>query len=262
MSETRGSRPAGDPSALSPAVPPPAATQPLNARGQEAAQAALDSAQQVSSNAPIPGASPRYNRVFINVPRGEIASVRIVDTDFVFVLKSGIRVLIRDGALRAAAEPDYGIVFAGEEAVEGQALIGIADSSQGLVVNREPWVETDIRPREETPTSVVEQREIKPEAESTFLGGAVVAWYQSLWAVGGSAAAGVAGLAMAGKKVVAAVSTVTSGTDLLISAFAGPFIVPVVVEVYDVDGVLIAITVSQENGSHKFTLPADLATAC
>ena len=171
MSETRGSRPAGDPSASSPAEPPPSGN-----RAEEAARAALTAAQQAPAAAPAPGASPRYNRVYINVPRGDIATVRIVDTDFVFILKSGVRVLIRDGALRAAAEPDYGIVFAGEDAVEGQALIGIADSSQGLVVNREPWVETDIRPREETPTTAAAA---KPQGdgkeESSFLGGATIA---------------------------------------------------------------------------------------
>ena len=121
------------------------------ATGSEAAAAqAAAAARAASAAAARAAAVPRYNRVVINVPRAEVVGVAIVDTDFVFTLKSGVRLLVRDGAMRAAAEPDFAIVFA-DEAVDGQALIAVADANSGISVTQDPWGEALVRPGEATP---------------------------------------------------------------------------------------------------------------
>ena len=53
----------------------------------------------------------------IRLPIGaaEIASVRVLDTDLIVILKSGKRVTIRDGAMRAMIDPNLRIAFADGE---------------------------------------------------------------------------------------------------------------------------------------------------
>jgi hypothetical protein len=76
----------------------------------------------------------------------------------------------------------------------------------------------------------------------------------------GSAALGVAGLSGLGAATaaVAGGSATTLATIVEIVAVGGPFIADVLVTLYDADGRVVAVSVSNDPGSHTFNLPADL----
>ncbi len=68
------------------------------------------------------------NLAALDVLRRDIAKVVVVDTDFVIQMKSGRKILIRDGALRSATEEDFKLVFSDNEVVSGKEFFGVAQN--------------------------------------------------------------------------------------------------------------------------------------
>ena len=58
---------------------------------------------------------PEVAKVQLPAKASEIASIRVVDTDLVVILKNGQRLNIRDGAMRAMLEPELRIAFSDGE---------------------------------------------------------------------------------------------------------------------------------------------------
>lgn len=242
-------------------TPRPAPSEGQAISPEAAAAQAAAAARAAAAAAARAAAVPRYNRVVINVPRTEVVGVAIVDTDFVFTLKSGVRLLVRDGAMRSAAEPDFAIIFAGE-AVEGQSLIAVADANSGISVTQDPWGEALARPGEATPGLVPETTSTAmaapastvppaPPAQPDMLEGVRRFFQQPLVSLG-SAALGVAGLSGLGAATaaVAGGSATTLATIVEVVAVGGPFIADVLVTLYDADGRVVAVSVSNDPGSH------------
>ena len=66
-------------------------------------------------------------KLLLDIKRQDVARVEIVDTDFVLTLKSGRKVLVRDGALRTTLDQNFVLVFLDEE-VGGKALFDQAQA--------------------------------------------------------------------------------------------------------------------------------------
>lgn len=76
-------------------------------------------------------ASSMKNLAALDVLRRDIAKVAVVDTDFVVHMKSGRKILIRDGALRSATEDDFKVMFSDNELVSGKEFFSEAQTLPG-----------------------------------------------------------------------------------------------------------------------------------
>jgi len=74
---------------------------------------------------------PVSGTVKIPVKASEIASIRVVDTDLVVILKTGQRLNIRDGAMRAMLDPDLRITFLDGELCASDMLKQVGDVQLG-----------------------------------------------------------------------------------------------------------------------------------
>ncbi len=83
------------------------------------------------------------NLAALDVLRRDIAKVNVVDTDFVVQMKSGRKILIRDGALRSATEEDFKVVFSDNEVVSGKEFFGEAQNLPGGNLDAN-WADTAI----------------------------------------------------------------------------------------------------------------------
>lgn len=83
------------------------------------------------------------NLAALDVLRRDIAKVIVVDTDFVVHMKSGRKILIRDGALRSATEDDFKVVFSDNEVVSGKDFFSEAQSLPGVNLEAN-WADTAI----------------------------------------------------------------------------------------------------------------------
>lgn len=98
----------------------------------------------------------------INIARSEVERIHLVDTDFVLVLKSKRRVLLRDAALKATTDEEFAVVFQ-DERVGGQELFGQAqsqdpsldawkdDAAEALTDNASPVAEAVTSPQMPAP---------------------------------------------------------------------------------------------------------------
>lgn len=69
-------------------------------------------------------------KVRVKVARGDVASVRIVDTDLVFTLKDGRKVYVRDGAVQSMVDQGFAVEFSDGETVSGQELLQSAGTAE------------------------------------------------------------------------------------------------------------------------------------
>ena len=74
---------------------------------------------------------PTSGMVKIPFKASEIASIRVVDTDLVVILKNGQRLTIRDGAMRAMLDPDLRIAFNDVELRASDMLKQVGDVQLG-----------------------------------------------------------------------------------------------------------------------------------
>ena len=58
----------------------------------------------------------------LDIVRKDIARVEVVDTDFVITTRNGRKILLRDGALNAVTDEDFGVVFSDQESVPAKSL--------------------------------------------------------------------------------------------------------------------------------------------
>lgn len=111
------------------------------------------------------------NLAALDVLRRDIARVIVVDTDFVVHMKSGRKILIRDGALRSATEDDFKVVFSDNEVVSGKEFFGEAQSLPGgnLEAN---WADTAITdmPASEVSTAALVAPAVAASSSYTTIG--------------------------------------------------------------------------------------------
>ena len=77
--------------------------------------------------------------VQLDVLRSEVERVHIVDTDFVILLKSKRRVLLRDGALKSITMDEFAIEFS-DETLPGKTFFAMAEP---LPASYEAWSDVD-----------------------------------------------------------------------------------------------------------------------
>ena len=90
---------------------------------------------------PVRSNMARPKTVRINVAKGDVVKVEVIDTDFLLILKDGAKLLIKDGALSAAAEPNYKLVFIDGEA-SGQYFLSQSQVLSGPPSDASAWGDT------------------------------------------------------------------------------------------------------------------------
>lgn len=94
------------------------------------------------------------NSVSIDVLRKDIARVEVVDTDFVIIMKSTRKILIRDGALNAVTDEDFSITFSDAEEVPGKVLFSETEADGATSLNSN-WSDGQLKDAEMAAALVV-----------------------------------------------------------------------------------------------------------
>lgn len=126
------------------------------------------------------------NLVRLGVARTDVKTIQIVDTDFVVTLKSGRKVVVPDGAVKAMLDPDFSIAFADGEVLGSSVL----QSAGPLEVNTISTTSVGSAP-DLTPTDKVEAAALKAGTPVTP-DGTVVATPVGLTGSGSSAGSAMA----------------------------------------------------------------------
>ena len=204
---------------------------------------------------PVRSNTARPKTVRINVAKGDVVKVEVIDTDFLLILKDGAKLLIKDGALNAAAEPNYKLVFIDGEA-SGQYFL-----SQSQVLSGPP---SDTSAWGDTLSPATEAQAPAPALESAPAPAPAVAHQpppepKPFFSLGtlGSIAAGLAAVAgMAGSKndsTAGGDTTETGSTVVSLLIVAGPVINKMLVTVYDANGNPLAIGFTESDGTITLT---------
>lgn len=83
---------------------------------------------------------PVVNLARVPFSKAEIASVRVVDTDLILVLKNGQRVTVRDGAMRSMLDPEWRIAMVDGEVLGSDLLKQVGKAQVGVLA------ETTVQP--------------------------------------------------------------------------------------------------------------------
>jgi hypothetical protein len=205
--------------------------------------------------------------VRLNVALAEVVHIHVVGTDFVLTLSSGAKLLVKDGALNAAAEPEFSLEFL-DARLSGQDAMGQSQIASDVSLASSPWGDAISQPPQAevplpTPEKLApEPLAVKPVAEpepffslgmwSTIAGGvAALAGISSLSSPASQDAASPA--------AVPSTSTAGQQTTILGSVTAGPVVAQLFVQLFDASGKVLAVTLSDNSGNFSFNLADDFS---
>ena len=92
------------------------------------------------SDIPAPAIPGKPKSVRLGVAKSEVLKVQVVDTDFLIFLKSGGQLFVKDGALNAASEPAFELIFL-DGSVLGQDMLGQSPYATDSSLTSVPWGE-------------------------------------------------------------------------------------------------------------------------
>ena len=172
--------------------------------------------------------------VYLDILRSDVANIQIVSNDFVITLKSGRKVLVSDGAQKAATDDDFKLVFLDEE-VSGHIVF--SEVNTGVLENTS-WgnAATDLPPQE----VVAKSEALALDEESNLVAvnltgtGAALAWAFSSNIGGGTSIKP---------------QPATSALLLTVTGAAGPMVNEQLINVYGSDGTLISTGIMKKGVS-------------
>ncbi len=195
----------------------------------------------------------KEHAVQLDVMRSEVERVHIVDTDFVILLKSKRRVLLRDGALKSATMDEFAIEFS-DETIAGKTFFAMAEP---LPSSYEAWSAVDAgmsleqEAAQEQPAPLLEPAKPEPAPAPAPVPQDKGTWSSTMmYAAGGGLLLAVAAASQSKSNQVAPLVS----TKLGVEGATGPLIGQQLVKVYGQDGTLLTTGV-MEDGKVNIALP-------